>query len=75
MWSLQSSSACLTENAPVKQSPAPTVSTILKSLKTSSFDEAGHFTCKSLAIILDPLLPSFKSTFKFGYLESNLVLT
>lgn len=72
--SLQSNYACLTANDPVKQSPAPTVSMILYSLKTYAFDEAGHLTCKSLEIKLEPFDPYFNNTFKLGYFEISLFL-
>ena len=64
----------MTEKAPVKQSPAPTVSIILNYLRIYSFEEAGHFTFKFFEIRLDPCFPSLSKTFKFGCLEIILFL-
>lgn len=66
----------MTQKAEVKQSPAPTVSTILYFFNTPGFILVATFPwIYNLSVIIaEPLVPNFNTTFKLGYFDIILFL-
>ena len=72
----QSNYACLTVKAAVKQSPAPTVSTILYFWRTSGLSTVTDYPKIAISLLIraDPLLPNLSSTDNLGCLLNSLFL-